>query len=75
VPGAPGPSRGHDGDHAAARVRAAGQQLFGIPDELSTAAFIVAGYPARPSPTKLNRLPVEAIAFLDDIAHPLTPNR
>jgi nitroreductase len=48
------------------------KQLLGVPDELSTAAFIVAGYPARPFPTKLSRLPVEEIAFLNDFDHPLT---
>ncbi len=46
--------------------------LLGIPDELSTAAFIVAGYPAKPFPTKLFRRPVEEIAFLDSLDRPLT---
>ena len=46
--------------------------LLGIPEELSTAAFVVAGYPARPFPTRLDALPVEEIAFLDDFDHPLT---
>jgi len=48
------------------------KELLGIPEELSTAAFIVAGYPAKPFPTSLMRLPVEEIAFLDSIDHPLT---
>ncbi len=48
------------------------KELLGIPDELSTAAFIVAGYPAKPFPTKLMRLPVEEIAFLDRLDQPLT---
>jgi nitroreductase len=47
------------------------KELLGIPDELSTAAFIVAGYPARPFPTKLWRRPVEEIAFLDRLDRPL----
>jgi len=48
------------------------KELLGIPDELSTAAFIVAGYPAKPFPTTLLRRPVEEIAFVDDFDHPLT---
>jgi nitroreductase len=48
------------------------KELLGIPDELSTAAFIVAGYPAKPFPTRLMRLPVEEIAFLDSLDQPLT---
>lgn len=47
------------------------KELLGIPDELSTAAFIVAGYPAKPFPTKLFRRPVEEIAFLDSFDRPL----
>jgi nitroreductase len=47
------------------------KELLGIPAELSTAAFVVAGYPARPFPTRLTRLPVEELAFLDDLDHPL----
>ena len=48
------------------------KELLGIPEELSTAAFIVAGYPAKPFPTKLMRLPVEEIAFVDTFDQPLT---
>ena len=48
------------------------KELLGIPAELSTAAFVVAGYPAQPFPTRLSRRPVEEIAFLDDFDHPLT---
>ncbi|MEZ5379244.1 MAG: nitroreductase family protein [Acidimicrobiales bacterium] len=48
------------------------KELLGIPDELATAAHIVAGYPAKPFPTKLRRLPVEQIAFLDSMDRPLT---
>lgn len=47
------------------------KELLGIPEELSTAAFIVAGYPAKPFPTKLFRRPVEEIAFLDSFDRPL----
>lgn len=39
------------------------KELLGIPDEFSTACHIVAGYPAKPFPTKLHRLPVEEMAF------------
>jgi nitroreductase len=48
------------------------KELLGIPEQLSTAAFIVAGYPADPFPTKLYRRPVEEIAFIDSFDHPLT---
>jgi nitroreductase len=48
------------------------KQLLGIPAELSTAAFVVAGYPARPFPTTLTRRPVEEIAFLETLDRPLT---
>ena len=41
------------------------KELLGVPADLSTAAFIVAGYPAKAFPTKLHRRPVEDIAFLD----------
>lgn len=47
------------------------KELFGIPENLSTAAFIVAGYPAKPFPTKLYRRPVEEIAFMDSFDRPL----
>ena len=48
------------------------KELLDIPEELSTAAFVVAGYPAQPFPTKLSRRPVEKIAFLDSLDRPLT---
>jgi nitroreductase len=48
------------------------KELLAIPDELSTAAFVVAGYPAKPFPTKLARRPVETIAFVDSLDHPLS---
>ena len=48
------------------------KELFGIPEELSTAAFIVAGYPAKPFPTKLFRRPVEEIGFLNTFDRPLS---
>ena len=48
------------------------KELLGIPDDLSTAAFIVAGYPAKPFPTKLFRRPVEEIAFVNSLDQPLS---
>ena len=48
------------------------KELLGVPADLSTAAFIVAGYPAKAFPTKLHRRPVEDIAFLDSFDRPLT---
>jgi nitroreductase len=47
------------------------KELLGIPADLSTAAFVVAGYPAQPFPAKLFRRPVRDIAFLEDLATPL----
>lgn len=48
------------------------KQLLGIPEQYATAAHIVAGYPAKPFPTKLTRHPVEEIAFMDSFDNPLT---
>lgn len=48
------------------------KELFNIPANLSTAAFIVAGYPAKPFPTKLFRRPVEEMGFLDSFDRPLS---
>jgi len=41
------------------------KQLLGIPDHLSTACHIVAGYPARPFPRRLHRPEVGQLAFAD----------
>ena len=41
------------------------KQLLGIPEHMSTACHIVAGYPARPFPTRLHRPGVSQIAFTD----------
>lgn len=48
------------------------KELLGIPEQYATAAHIVAGYPAKPFPTKLTRHPVEEIAFMDSFDNPLT---
>ena len=46
--------------------------LLDIPEQYATAAHIVAGYPAKPFPTKLTRMPVEELAFMDSFDNPLT---
>ena len=48
------------------------KELLGIPERYATAAHIVAGYPAKPFPTKLTRHPVEDIAFMNSFDNPLT---
>lgn len=40
-------------------------ELLSIPDGYATAAHIAVGYPAKPFPRKLNRLPVEETVFVD----------
>lgn len=47
------------------------KELLGIPEEWATAAFIVAGYPAKPFPKKLSRLPVEELAYVDTFGESL----
>ena len=39
--------------------------LLGIPEHISTACHIVAGYPARPFPRRLHRPEVSQLAFAD----------
>lgn len=46
-------------------------ELLGIPDGFLTAAHVVAGYPAKPFPTKLTRSPVEEFVYLDKFGSPL----
>jgi hypothetical protein len=41
------------------------KQLLGIPEHMSTACHIVAGYPDRPFPKRLHRPEVSQIAFVD----------
>jgi nitroreductase len=48
------------------------KDLLGIPEDLSTAAFVVAGYPVKPFPTKLFRRPVEEMAFVNSLDRPLS---
>jgi nitroreductase len=47
--------------------------LLDIPDEYLTACHLAAGYPERPFPTKLKRMPVEETTFLDRFGDPLGP--
>ena len=49
------------------------KELLAIPEHLSTACHIVAGYPLKPFPTKLRRLPVEELAFVESFDRPLAP--
>lgn len=41
------------------------KELLGIPDGVITCATVPIGYPERPLPKKLSRLPVDQIAFAD----------
>jgi nitroreductase len=41
------------------------KELLGIPEHMSTACHIVAGYPARPFPARLHRPEVSQLAFAD----------
>jgi nitroreductase len=41
------------------------KELLGIPDDVLTAAHVAIGYPERPFPTKLNRMPLNEIVHLD----------
>jgi nitroreductase len=51
------------------------KELLGIPPELITCATVALGYPERPLPTKLSRVPVSAIAFSDRYGEPLFDER
>jgi len=46
--------------------------MLGIPEHLITACHLAIGYPAKPFPTRLRRLPVDELAFVDTFASPLT---
>jgi nitroreductase len=49
------------------------KELLGIPDEYLTACHVAAGYPERPFPTKLRRMPVEETTFLDRFGNSIGP--
>jgi len=48
------------------------KELLGIPEHMSTACHIVAGYPARPFPRHLHRPDPGDLAFADQYGNPLT---
>jgi nitroreductase len=47
------------------------KQLLRIPDDISTAAVIALGYPAKPFPKRLHRRPLAEMAFADEYGQPL----
>ncbi len=50
------------------------KELLHIPEAYSTACHVVAGYPARGFPTKLNRRPVEELGSTETFGRSLTAN-
>ena len=50
------------------------KELLGIPPELITCATIALGYPERPLPKKLSRVPVSALVFSDRYGEPFFSN-
>lgn len=49
------------------------RELLGIPDEYLTACHVAAGYPERGFPTKLRRMAVEEMTFLDRFGDSIGP--
>jgi nitroreductase len=47
------------------------RSLLDIPDEYLTACHLAAGYPERPFPTKLRRMPVKETVFIDRFGAPI----
>lgn len=47
------------------------RNLLGIPGDISTAAMITLGWPARPFPRRLNRRPLREMAFAERYGEPL----
>jgi len=45
------------------------KSLLEIPDDISTAAMVTIGWPARPFPRKLSRRPLAEFAFTDTFGH------
>jgi nitroreductase len=48
------------------------RRLLEIPDDLATACHVAAGYPARPWPRRLRRMPVSETVFAERFGAPLT---
>ena len=48
------------------------KRLLGIPADVATAALVPLGYPARGFPKRLERRPLDGIAFLDTFGKPLS---
>jgi nitroreductase len=48
------------------------RRLLDIPDDVATACHVAAGYPARPWPRKLRRMPVAETVFAERFGTPLT---
>jgi nitroreductase len=48
------------------------RRLLDIPDDVATACHVAAGYPARPWPRKLRRMPVAETVFAERFGAPLT---
>ena len=47
------------------------KDLLRIPDDISTAAMITIGYPAKPFPKRVHRRPLAELAFGDEYGRPL----
>ncbi|MEQ8663080.1 MAG: nitroreductase family protein [Gammaproteobacteria bacterium] len=52
-------------------VEPAVKALLEIPEDVSTAALLALGYPARPFPARLNRRPLDEMAFSEKFGRPL----
>lgn len=53
------------------RVEDEVRQLLAIPDDFGTACHVAAGYPLRPWPRRLRRLPVSGTVFAERFGEPL----
>ena len=48
------------------------KELLGIPDGFLTAAHVALGWPLLPFPARLDRLPLEEIAYVDEFGVPIS---
>lgn len=55
------------------RAEPAVRDLLAIPDDMITAGHLAVGYPARPFPTRLRRIPVADVVFADGYGRRLFP--